>query len=160
MKKLITLICLMATLAGAESLEMYYSVTLWNAKYDKIADMLRELYEGQQSYPLQVTNVFYALFTNEIPYKVETNVWKQEWRSMTVQEERDLCMTGWTPIYIVEAGVTNLTGYTGKREEFETTSGKILHRATKEKIKSWKLIQGVNNPNVIFKKDGIVIEDD
>ena len=129
MKRLVVILCLLASLSLAAEFDVYYSLETYQKETNNIADMLIDLFDGQQVYPPKAS----------------------------LQEKRDIALSGLTPVYKIDKTSTNLVGYTGKRIEAPTTGGQILYRATEAKIKEWESAQKVTT-NDVFKKDGQIIK--
>ena len=160
MKKLITALCLMATIASAQDsyLRVWYKAEAWTNDYNALADIKIDIYKDQY-YPPQPTNTFYPLWTNDITGEVSTNIWREETRPMNQQEKRNLIMTGWKPLYEIPGTETNepqnLIAYEFVRIENPFTSIKDLKNLTDIKISQYKqtLTAKKQDYNIIFIKE-------
>ena len=152
MKKLITLICLIASLAGAEDGSVYFTVETMDKESSNIAKMLIEWFGDSQYYAPQPTNVFYKTWTDEMTGQVFTNLIRTESRPMTQPEKEALVLSGLSPVM----KGTNIVAYTGQRKDTPTTYKPIMPRFTDEFVKRWEGVQKATT-NDVYKRDGKVI---
>ena len=179
MKKQITIValCLISTMAVAEekSLEWDFKTAEkksleWDFKAKELDTpeeqldaglMMREVFGDQQYYPQIPTTNFYPLYTNW-DGTVSTNVWIEESRSMTTNEQAMFMVE----YFMANNAITNeageITDYNGGMTEtyggeYSTCRPILKKRWTVDKIKEYRKKYKLEKIDIKLKRNGVDI---